>query len=128
MYKVWNLTPHEIRLADESGEIVARFPPSGYVARLTCEDRPDSTARLYDCDLPIVVRIFGEPEGLPPEDLLDEDQTHIFIVSLPALQAVTETVARNYDRAIIVVAPDTGPTAIRDEKGQIVAVRRFIRV
>ena len=104
--KILNYTPHAIvvRLADGTDRA---FPPSGVVARVKTTDVP-----LEAVDgIPTVRMTFGEVEGLLPEE-----EGTICIVSSLVAQAAK-------DRRDL-VAPNTGPTAIR-ENGQIVAVRGF---
>jgi len=104
-----NLTPHEIRVVKDDCEVI--IPPSGGVARVKTEQ-----VEVGSIDgIPVVKTEFGEVEGLP-----DPEPNTIYIVSSIVAQAVA---GERED----VVAPDTGPTAIRDENGRIVAVRRFQR-
>ncbi|MEM4723399.1 MAG: hypothetical protein QXP01_00130 [Candidatus Hadarchaeum sp.] len=56
----------------------------------------------------------GEPAALP-----DEQPGTLYIV--PASVLLTVGAARSD-----LIAPDTGPTAIRNDKGRIVAITRFI--
>jgi len=102
-----NLTPHQVvvRLAD-GGDVI--FSPSGRVARCAVSQETVGEAN----GIPIVRSVFGAVEGLPEA----QDGT-IYIVS----SLVAQAVAGRED----VVAPDTGPTAVRDEGGRIVAVTRF---
>jgi len=103
-----NLTPHRVVvLLPDGGEKV--FEPSGQLARV----------RTIESDLgqlegiPLVSRGWGEIEGLPaPEPGV------FFIVSSLVFEA-----ARERDDLLV---PDTGPTAVRDSAGQLLAVRRFI--
>lgn len=100
-----NLTPHPIVIRTEDSNIV--IPPSGRVARVsTTEEVVDSIIGV-----PVVRRMFGAVEGLP------EDDTPC-VVSALVLAAVPGRPNT--------FAPDTGPTAVRDERGQIVAVTRLV--
>ena len=109
MTKLVNLTPHEIRVFDEAGNIIT-IPPSGRVARVKTEQKVIGKV----ASIPIVKTTFGEVEGLPAPQ-----PNTIFIVS----SLVAQAVANERDD---VVAPDTSPSgAVRDEKGNIVGVRRF---
>lgn len=102
-----NLTPHAIHVL--KGEKIVEFPASGKVARLQTltEPRPEIDGFRVDATR------YGDVSDLPePEDGM------VFIVSQMIVAAV---------RRPDVVAPDTGPTAIR-ENGQIKAVRGFIRI
>ena len=103
-----NLTPHEIVVRREDGSALM-VASSGLAARCTA-----SSEVVGEIDGVKVVRsTFGPVEGLPEP----QDGT-IYIVS----SMVAQQVPGRDD----VVAPDTGPTAIR-EAGQVVAVKRFQR-
>lgn len=100
-----NLTPHAITLQRADGTRVT-YPPSGELARV-------SVAEVVCCELdgiPVVSRTLGEAQGLPEEGTL-------CIVSAMVLSAVPGRRG--------VYAPDSGPTAIR-ENGQVVAVTRLV--
>lgn len=102
-----NLTPHPITLrADDGTETTIQ--PSGTVARVSMQET-DVGCLL---GLPVIRREAGAVTGLPT------DGTPCIVSSmvLTALSAGTPGV----------YAPDTGPTAIRDERGQIVAVTRLV--
>jgi len=105
-----NLTPHEIVVRREDGSEL-RIPPSGVVARVTATAEPVGTL----AGVPVVSTRYGEIEDLPaPRGGVQ------YIVSSLVRMAAPE-------RADL-VSPDTGPeSAIRDDDGRIVAVRRFTR-
>lgn len=104
-----NLTPHPISLADAAGEISATFPPSGEVARISTSQ--EVVMQLSGAEVRRTV--FGALEGLPAP----QEGVVYLASSLVAQQAAKEG-------RVDVVAPDTGPTAIRKD-GQVVAVRGF---
>lgn len=109
--KIVNLTPHAITVRTVSGDRV--FEPSGTIARVTTTAAP---AGEVD-GIPVVNQTFGEIEGLP----VPEPNT-VFIVSSIVLAAAKEKGRTD------VISPDTSPQgAIRNEQGQIVAVRGFVR-
>ena len=83
--------------------------PSGTVARVTTEEMEVEPI----AGVPTIRRSFGEVEGIPAPH-----EGTIYIVSSMVLSAV--------DRDDV-VAPDTGSTALRNEKGHIVAVTRLVR-
>lgn len=107
--EVINLTPHAICVETQAGRITLQ--PSGTVARVssTSEDRGTFA------EIPLSETVFGEVEGLPAPT-----EGVIFVVSGFVLDRVR-------DVRPDVFRPDTGPDAIRDEKGRIVAVRRLTR-
>lgn len=101
-----NLTPHPITLRTPQGDII--IPPSGTVARVSTVDTDTGDTVS---GLPVIRRSFGNVTGLPADDTP-------CIVSALVLGAVPGR-ANTY-------APDTGPTAIRNDKGHIVAVTRLV--
>lgn len=100
-----NLTPHSIVLQRPDGSRIT-LPPSGSVARVATSEQ---SAGEYD-GLPVVSRSLGAAEGMPEEGVL-------CLVSAMVLSAVAGRKG--------VYAPDSGPTAIR-ENGQVVAVTRLV--
>ena len=108
MAEFLNLTPHEITVRGPNGDL--RIPASGQIARVQTVESDAGTV----AGVPAVTRAFGEIENLPaPREGV------AFIVSSMVLGAVS---GRDD-----VVAPDTGPTAVRDEDGKIKAVTRFVK-
>ncbi len=103
-----NLTPHAIVIATANGDIT--IEPSGTVARVDSNDVVIGKCSVTGVD--IIERAFGEVYGLP-----NDDDT-ICIVSALVLSA---TKRKN------TFAPDTGATAIRNEKGHIVKVTRLVK-
>ncbi len=105
-----NLTPHSITV--QIGDRSVTFPPSGTVARV---ESIESINTVFDGGdgvmIPVITRFFGEVHGLPEEGVP-------CIVSSLVLSAVKGR--RN------VFAPDTGSNAIRDTKGQVIAVTRLV--
>jgi len=103
-----NLTPHAIvvRLPDGSERT---FQPSGTVARVVTFQT--SAANLDG--IPTSYRRTGNVEGLT--------------LPLPQPVLVSGMVLAELEGADNVFAPDSGPTAIRDDKGQVVAVTRLVR-
>lgn len=110
-----NLTPHEIIVRKPYGGTVT-IPSSG-VARVT--SKPGIPLPFIDCPDGLecwTAPAFGAVEGLP-----EPVEGVAYIVS----GMVASRVYKRPD----VFSPGTGPNdgAIRDEKGQIVAVTRLIR-
>lgn len=105
-----NLTSHVITLRTPQGDVV--FPPSGIVARVETTENPIGTLIVNGHQVPVVTRQTGAVTDLP------NDGTPRLVSSmvLAALPAGTPDV----------YAPDTGPSAIRNEDGQIVAITRLV--
>lgn len=101
-----NLTPHTINVQLDSGMV--SFPPSGTVARVVTEEIENGN---YS-GIPVISRTLGKVEGIP------EYTGEAILVSTMVLEALKGRPNT--------FAPDTGKTAIRDEKGFIVAVTRLV--
>ena len=109
-----NLTPHPITI-----EGLGTLQPSGTVARV-------STIRTQ-CGVLGGVRCtsqnFGPVEGLPaPQDGVTYVVSGMVLDALKRQAGPAGSSRAGHD----VYAPDTGPDAIRDEKGHIVAVRGLV--
>jgi hypothetical protein len=105
---VINLTPHAIviRLIDGTDSTI---PPSGVVARVIHEEKV--TGYLHGV-VPIITRVYMGVHGLPEGD----EPVLVSSMVLSALPAGSPGV----------YAPDTGSTAIRDDRGHVVAVTRLV--
>ena len=106
-----NCTPHAIVVVCD-GENVT-FEPSGIIPRVDTVEKEAEFIFLDEIDIPCVNQSTGAVSGLP------EIQDGVFLI-------VSGMVFAASDRKDI-IAPDTGKTAIRNERGQIVAVTRFLR-
>ena len=112
--KMLNLTPHAIVLRAVDGAEVT-LPPSGVVARVQTTAEAVAGLNVDGREWPIVQTKFGQVQCLP-----EPEEGTVFVVSLLVLQAATKQLERRD-----LLAPDTGPTAIRNAAGQIIAVRGF---
>ncbi len=104
---VLNLTPHEITLITPRGVFV--FPPSGTVARVETLETV-----IGECPITgaaIVRREKGRPTGMPPAGT-------VCLVSSMVLEECPGRAG--------VFAPDSGKTAIRNEKGHIISVTQLV--
>lgn len=102
--EIINCTPHDIKV--ENGQFCVA---SGIVARV------EETTQEGRTDLPFVCKTkqYNNIVGLG-----DPKPGRVYIVSLVVFGAT--------DREDV-ICPDTGPeSAVRDEKGRIIAVRRFM--
>ncbi len=113
MTRIINLTPHDLNIFDESGQqILATIPASGQVARVQTKQTVIDHITVDGISISVVKTEFGYVEGLP-----EPQEDIVYIVSSLVAQAVNRP---------DVLAPDTGPqSAVRDEEGRIVGVRRF---
>ena len=105
-----NLTPHELVIFDENDKVVHRFPSEGSV-RLV-----EHTRELNPIDgIPVVTKTYTEPGDLPAPQ-----KGAWLVVSKMAMDALP------YRSDLC--CPDTGPdSAVRDESGRILGVRRLQR-
>ena len=129
--KILNLTPHTIVLqflkdnskGDDKIEEKVEFHPSGIVARCTGNEscqKLQGSSELYG--IPIYGRLgFTGVQGLP------EDKSIPIIVSEMVARYISENSVDEHAR-LQVFYPDTGPeSAIRNEKGEIIAVKRLLK-
>jgi len=108
-----NLTPHPVTIRKSDGTDLT-IRPSGSIARVDTVEEP-----LPDIEgVPAIRRTWGK---IQPGISIEPGK--IYIVSSLVLNAIRENT--NWEKCM--VAPDTGETAIRDEKGQIQAVTRVVR-
>lgn len=104
-----NLTPHALTvIAADGGEHV--FEPSGQLARVGSSQEMLPQIGGFT----VAKTVWGMVTGVPAPQ-----EGTVYIVSAIVLGHCT-------DRPDV-VGPDTGPTAIRNEKGHIVAVRGFVK-
>lgn len=103
-----NLTPHAITVRAPDGTDHT-FEPSGNVARVTMSETVIGQCAVTGA--PVIARTAGDPTGLPAAGTP-------CIVSAMVLAACTGRAG--------VFGPDSGQTAIRDERGQIIAVTRLV--
>jgi hypothetical protein len=103
-----NLTPHAITVRAPDGTDHV-FPPSGTIARVSMLEQQIGVCAVTRA--PVITRTAGSPFGLP-------DYGTPCIVSAMVLAACPGRSG--------VFAPDTGATAIRDDRGRVVAVTRLV--
>jgi len=146
--KLINLTPHKITIVGEDGEVRARIPPSGKVARVVTEQ----TLIGYVENIPVVKTNFGDIEGIPhvcdncdydcyvrydSDGVGEVDPSYAKLID--DLRCMGQRPVRYYIVSSLVaqalagkrndlLAPDTSPQGVvRDEEGRIVGVKRFQR-
>ena len=114
MAKLVNLTSHDVVIANDAGAEILRIPPSGIIARIDVRQDVIGHVESDGVTIPVVATVFGELTGLP-----EPEQDVVYIASTLVAQRAAQLGRKD------VVSPDTGPTAVRDDAGRIVAVRRF---
>jgi hypothetical protein len=107
-----NLTPHAITIRLPSGDDVT-FPPSGTVARVSTVAQ--DTGMLV-AGVRVVRNTYGPVTGLPRDAAGVPLPCIVSGMVLAALPVGTPNV----------YAPATGSSAIRDERGQVVAVTELV--
>ena len=105
-----NLTPHDINIVVDGVE--KTIAATGTVARVAMAASEQPSVFTDRGLIPVVYNEIGKIVGLP-----EPRANTIFIVSVVVLTAT--------DRKDV-FCPDTGPTCIRDKKGQIVAVTQLL--
>jgi len=104
-----NLTPHDVKLLCDGKEHV--FLKSGTIARVSSKSEFSHSVN----GLPVHKTIYGEVENLP-----EPQEGVIYIVALLVAQVLAGT-------RTDIICPDTGPdSAVRDDKGLIAGVKRFM--
>jgi len=118
--KFVNLTPHPITIYDESGQnVIGEIPTSGKVLRVPEEVVASEKIGGYT----VVTKRYVEEEIEIPEP----EPGVYYIVSLPALMALA-SIGIDDSTLAHFMAPDTGPTAVRDATGKTLGVRQFTRI
>lgn len=104
-----NLTPHVVNVELADGRKFA-FEPTKPEARMSVASS-QASFNGYESEVPLTMPVFGEVINLP-----EPVAGVAYIVGTMLAQRVMRS---------DVVSPDTGKTAIRNEAGQVVAVRGF---
>jgi hypothetical protein len=117
-----NLTGHHITIVDWDERIVAQLPPlyGHKTAKPALQfERPErlEPGEVWE-DIQVRDVAVSHIKNLPEN--LDPDKTYI----VGAQTAVVASYLFEHDNVIM---PDLGSTAIRDENGKVIGVRRFLR-
>ncbi len=105
--KIINLTPHDVNIVGDDGEVILSIKPEPTPARAKASTIKVGAIEVEGKTIPLTTTRMGEVEGLPPE----EEDT-ILIVS----RIVAEACPNRHDLLI----PNE---SVRDEKGRIVGVK-----
>jgi len=110
-----NLTPHDINFYVD-GECVATFLKTGVVARVST--KTVDAGFVPGTDFPVIKTVYGEVEGVPALPC------EPFLVS----GLVLGRLGSEYSG--VAFAPATGPQdeAVRNEKGHVIGVTKFVTV
>lgn len=101
-----NLTPHDLVIMTESGEVVEEIPSSGN-ARV--EEKKTKTGEING--VPVYKKYYSRVKGIPPE----KDNTYYYVSSLVAAQS---------ERNDLLVPGEY----VRDEKGRIQGIVSFAQL
>lgn len=101
--------------------MVVTFPPSGKVARIVSRD-----SHQQDTVIENIIISYINPGIESIVDLPEPQENTYYIVSSLVLNHLRSTGSKRKD----VIAPGTGPKdgAIRDEKGNVIAITKFIGI
>ena len=107
MIRVINLTPHDINIVGDDGQVTESFPASGELAR--CDVEREQIGEING--IPVNRTVFGQVTGLPKQQ-----EGVVYVVSALVAQAA--------GRDDVLIPDDT----VRDEEGRIIGCRGFARV
>ena len=113
--EIMNLTPHEVSIVDEDGNVIVKIAPSGVVARARQTDEIVGEVVVDGQTVTLVESVFGEVEGLP-----EPAEGVAFIVSF-----ITVSAARAHGRSTADLLTTSGP--VRDAEGRIIGCRALAR-
>lgn len=124
-FPVYNCTGHDINVLNRNG-VVQTIPSCGLI-RLEETVIVSETLSTEYGEIAFEEKKFGRVVGVPEE--LEEAKLSVVIVSLVVLQQIKDDGGIEFDSPLshhMVVAPDTGASAVRDEKGRIQYVVQFL--
>lgn len=118
MNKIVNLTPHDINIIDENGDITATFPPSGTVARVARQSRHLRDIETPQGTIPLYEAVYGDVVDLPTPDPYPEtnDPDTYYIVSRMVVDALGPS---DIDISDLL----TPGELVRDDQGNIIGCR-----
>lgn len=134
-YPVVNLTPHDIVVYDEDKKTIKTIlPRSGYVARVDVMHKYVDSILINDfCKVERFRSLYNNivMEGSFGSFFSFVEEGVVYVVSLLVLNVMREILQYEnvrwiYSNKNCVMAPDTGSTAVRNEKGDIIGVTRFL--
>jgi hypothetical protein len=108
--KIINLTPHDINILTDAGDIT--IPASGQVARCATTRQTIDVININGINVNINKTLYGTVDGLP-----DPAPDTLYIVSALVAQAAK-------DRQDLVIPDDS----VRDDQGKIIGCRALARV
>lgn len=109
-----NLTPHEVMIVDDDGNVKVTITPSGVVARARQTDEIVGEVMVDGQAVTLVESVFGEVEDLP-----EPTEGVAYIVSF-----ITVSAARAHGRPTGDLLTTSGP--VRDAEGRIIGCRQLV--
>lgn len=109
---VINLTPHEVKIVDEDGNVLIAVPSSG-VARAIQNDKVSGSIEIDGVEVEVVNTTFGQTIDLP-----EPTEGATYIVSI-----ITVSAARANGRSTDDLLITSGP--VRSDDGRIIGARRL---
>lgn len=110
---LYNCTQHMIRI--KVGEVIQHYPPCGLVLRVETITEDAGTVE----GIPVVL-MERKAITVAPKSTMQEppaDATHLIVSSFVASNF--DAAEYEADHGVTLLAPDTGPTAVRNEENQI---------
>ena len=117
---LFNLTPHEINVADADGNIVLSLPKCANPVRLV----PEYEIVGNEDRIPVVKSVFPVASVKDVVEKIDDVLRVTGATRVVVSTVVAQAVADHFSTGVV-VSPDTFFNVVRDEKNQVKAVRRF---
>jgi hypothetical protein len=137
MTQIINMTPHEVHIVDENGQVLHTFPRSGRTIRLSIDtvrgediiiETEENNLDIHwmfpiYASIPTSRTVFGEPLGLPDEDSSgDRHPGYAFYYDTYYIVSQLVKNALPHRKDLLVPAE-----VVRDEKGNILGCRSLGR-
>jgi hypothetical protein len=104
-----NVTPHDVKIVDDTGAVVEVFPASGFAIRLASETKQIGTV----AGVPLTSTVYGEPVLITPDGeqvaLPAQEEGKFFIVSAMVKTALS-------GRTDLLVPAEQ----VRDDQGRVI--------
>jgi len=120
MPNIINTTPHTIHIKKSNSDEIIEYKPSGLPPIRCYQEVSDIRDSIDDC---IVIK--SSPYILDRTTLVHYLDADVLIVSTIVANAAND-IKRILPKNLRVLVPDSGPTAKRNENGQVDYVIRFI--
>jgi len=120
---ILNLTPHDIKIMDENGNVLVNYPASKKQLRMISESQKKVKCGLAS-EIPVVTA--QQWSGIDENVEIDPGVNYL-LVSMPVGNFLANSSISNKYWNYTILGPDTGPEgAVRDENNQIIGCRRLV--